>query len=293
MVKMLRGPDATYEPSRRSINWLKLKKDYLSGTGDSLDLVVIGGYYGKGKRTNVYGAFLLACYDEDQEAYQSVCKIGTGFSEADLEAHHATLQPLEVPSRKGYYSVGEAKPDVYFEPRVVWEVRPRRSHDWNTDMPRCSPRTCPSGAHPYRAAPADRQPRVYRRAGIDRLARDLAALPALCPCVAAAWLTRTDVQASATTRRPKRARRPSRYAPCRAAHAHRRSRLCTARRQSPARAAAAATRRTTSGRRGRCAQPLVSCEVCHVAKMCNCATSPFTRCCGRAWPRASRRSPCT
>ncbi|WFD26326.1 hypothetical protein MNAN1_001305 [Malassezia nana] len=122
MIKMLRGGDATYEPSRRSINWLKLKKDYLSGTGDSLDLVVIGGYYGKGKRTNVYGAFLLACYDEDSETYQSICKIGTGFSEADLASHHATLQALEIQQKKGYYDVGEAKPDVFFEPRIVWEV---------------------------------------------------------------------------------------------------------------------------------------------------------------------------
>ncbi|PKI83545.1 hypothetical protein MVES_002387 [Malassezia vespertilionis] len=119
MVKMLKGPDSTYEPSRRSINWLKIKKDYLSGTGDSLDLAVIGGYYGKGKRTNVYGAFLLACYDDEQEAYQSICKIGTGFSEADLEAHYNNLKPLEIETKKGYYDVGEAKPDVYFEPRVV------------------------------------------------------------------------------------------------------------------------------------------------------------------------------
>jgi DNA ligase-1 len=122
MVKMLEGNDATYEPSRRSMNWLKLKKDYLAGTGDSLDLVVIGAYFGKGKRTNVYGAFLLACYDADSESYQAVCKIGTGFSEEALETHHKTLSALEIATRKGYYDVGDAKPDVYFEAKVVWEV---------------------------------------------------------------------------------------------------------------------------------------------------------------------------
>ncbi|SNX83711.1 probable CDC9 - DNA ligase I [Melanopsichium pennsylvanicum] len=122
MVKMLSGPDSTYEPSRRSMNWLKLKKDYLAGTGDSLDLVVIGGYYGKGKRTNVYGAFLLACYDSDSETYQTICKIGTGFSEADLESHYRALKELEISGKKGYYDVGEAKPDVYFEAKIVWEV---------------------------------------------------------------------------------------------------------------------------------------------------------------------------
>lgn len=68
--------------------------------------------------------------DEDSETYQSICKIGTGFSEADLASHHATLQALEIHQKKGYYDVGEAKPDVriaylrkvYFEPRIVWEV---------------------------------------------------------------------------------------------------------------------------------------------------------------------------
>lgn len=122
MVKMLSGVDSTYEPSRRSMNWLKLKKDYLAGTGDSLDLVVIGGYYGKGKRTNVYGAFLLACYDSDSETFQTICKIGTGFTEQDLESHYKTLKQLEISGKKGYYDVGEAKPDVYFEAKVVWEV---------------------------------------------------------------------------------------------------------------------------------------------------------------------------
>ncbi|TBU38931.1 ATP-dependent DNA ligase [Dichomitus squalens] len=122
MVKMLEGEFSHYQPSRRTVNWLKLKKDYLAGVGDSLDLVVVGGYYGKGKRTNVYGAFLLACYDADAEEYQTICKIGTGFSDEALQAHYETLKPLEVHAPRGDIKIGGAKPDVWFEPKVVWEV---------------------------------------------------------------------------------------------------------------------------------------------------------------------------
>ena len=121
MVKMLEGEGSTYEPSRRSMNWLKVKKDYLAGVGDSFDLVVIGGYHGRGKRTAVYGAFLLACYDPESESYQSICKIGTGFSEEMLESHYASLNPIEC-EKKSYYDLGTATPDVYFEPKFVWEV---------------------------------------------------------------------------------------------------------------------------------------------------------------------------
>ncbi|KZO91954.1 ATP-dependent DNA ligase [Calocera viscosa TUFC12733] len=122
MVKMLESDASFYEPSRRSVNWLKLKKDYLSGVGDSLDLVVVGAYHGHGKRTAVYGAFLLACYDSDAEQFQTICKIGTGFSDEALQQHYHILKDSEVEVMRSDIAPGQAKPDVWFTPKVVWEV---------------------------------------------------------------------------------------------------------------------------------------------------------------------------
>lgn len=95
MVKTLKD-NSSYEPSKRSFKWLKLKKDYIeseNGVGDSLDLVVVGADYGKGKRTGVYGSFLLAVYDPDTETYQTASKLGTGLSEEELKKAYDALQP--------------------------------------------------------------------------------------------------------------------------------------------------------------------------------------------------------
>lgn len=123
MVKTLEK-EATYEPANRSHKWLKLKKDYLDGIGDSTDLVPIGAFYGRGRRTGVYGAYLLACYDPETEMYQAITKLGTGLSDEQLKIFSQQLAEKVVDRAPRDYAIGEGaiKPDVWFEPSCVWEI---------------------------------------------------------------------------------------------------------------------------------------------------------------------------
>lgn len=123
MVKMLDGEESHYEPSKRSRNWLKLKKDYLAGVGDSLDLCVLGGFFGRGKRTGTYGGFLLGCYNQDTGEFETACKIGTGFSDELLADLYNKLKDTVIDGPKATYVYDSgAEPDVWFEPTLLFEV---------------------------------------------------------------------------------------------------------------------------------------------------------------------------
>ncbi|ETW04617.1 hypothetical protein H310_03812 [Aphanomyces invadans] len=122
MVKTL-STEATYEPANRSHKWLKLKKDYLDGIGDSTDLVPVGAFFGRGKRTGVYGAYLLACYDPETEMYQCITKLGTGLSDEVLNLFYNQLRDCTIDRPRNDYAINDLiKPDVWFEPTQVWEI---------------------------------------------------------------------------------------------------------------------------------------------------------------------------
>ncbi|TYH59849.1 hypothetical protein ES332_D08G250100v1 [Gossypium tomentosum] len=82
--------------------------------GDTLDLLPVAAFHGK--RTGVCGSFLLACYDDNNEEYQGICKIGIGFTEAVCEECSASLRSKVIPEPKhSYYHYTGEMPDVWFE----------------------------------------------------------------------------------------------------------------------------------------------------------------------------------
>ena len=115
------GPDASYQAGARGWQWIKLKRDYRTELSDTVDLVAVGAFAGRGRRAGVYGALLLAAYDPAADLFRTVTKCGTGFSDADLAALPARLAPLAAPHRPARVDARQ-EPDLWFEPGLVLEI---------------------------------------------------------------------------------------------------------------------------------------------------------------------------
>ena len=118
---MLKDLDSTYRAGIRGSNWLKLKREYQNDLGDSLDLVVVGAFFGKGRRTGKYGTLLLASYNDEEDTFPSICKVGTGFTDESLDQLYQILSP-KVTLKKNPRIVSEMEADVWFEPELVIEI---------------------------------------------------------------------------------------------------------------------------------------------------------------------------
>jgi len=114
--------DSVYQAGARGWNWIKYKRDYKSEMTDTVDLVVVGAFHGRGKRAGTYGAYLLAAYDPDKDIFETVTKVGTGFTDADLEKLPKMLKKHQIAHRHPRVN-STIEMDVWFEPAVVIETR--------------------------------------------------------------------------------------------------------------------------------------------------------------------------
>ena len=121
MAKSL-GEDSAYRAGARGWQWIKYKREYQSELQDTLDLVIVGALQGHGRRSSWFGSFLMAAYNREEDVFESVCKLGTGFDDA-------TLQKLTDELKETVHEGGphpRVRPgidmDVWFVPTKVLEV---------------------------------------------------------------------------------------------------------------------------------------------------------------------------
>ncbi|KAK3904472.1 ATP-dependent DNA ligase [Staphylotrichum tortipilum] len=116
---------ATYTPDKRLESWLKVKKDYTSSS-DTLDLIPIAAWHGTGRKAQWWSPILLAVRNEHTGALEAVCKCISGFTDAFYRANRAFYDPAEGINTRarqpGGVEYNGPMPDVWFEPREVWEV---------------------------------------------------------------------------------------------------------------------------------------------------------------------------
>jgi DNA ligase-1 len=115
------GKDSVYQAGARGWLWIKYKRDYKSEMTDTVDLVVVGAFHGRGKRAGAYGALLLAAYNSQNDTFETVTKCGTGFTDEDLAKLPRMLQ-RHIVQHKHPRVNSTLEADVWFEPSVTIEV---------------------------------------------------------------------------------------------------------------------------------------------------------------------------
>lgn len=115
--------ESFYTPGKRGWLWIKWKREYATKIADTFDLVVIGAFKGKGKRSGMYGALLCAVYNNKQDQFETLCKLGSGFTDEQLKELPKKIKKYEAKTKPARVIVHKnLEPDVWFTPAIVVEV---------------------------------------------------------------------------------------------------------------------------------------------------------------------------
>ncbi|KAM9830797.1 DNA ligase 4 [Syngnathus typhle] len=131
---MVKDPSSFYKPDKRGEGWLKIKPEYVGGLMDELDVLIVGGYWGKGRRGGMMSHFLCAVAEapkpgEKPSVFHTLCRIGSGYTMKELydlglklAKHWKVYRKNDPPAN---ILCATEKPEVYIEPRnsVILQVK--------------------------------------------------------------------------------------------------------------------------------------------------------------------------
>src|SRR3989344_1406490 len=119
VIKKLESP---YEAGGRNFNWVKLKRQQSGELNDTLDCVILGYVFGKGKRTAFgAGALLVGVYDDKNDEFVTVSKIGTGLSDEEWKEIHKRADKIKVDHKPARVN-SVIEPSVWIKPEIVIEI---------------------------------------------------------------------------------------------------------------------------------------------------------------------------
>src|ERR1700694_1724843 len=114
--------DSPYQAGARNFNWVKLKRNTSGQLNDTIDVVLLGSYRGKGKRAEFgAGALLAGVYDSDKDEFVTISKLGTGLSDQGWREIYERLAKLEVAEKPARVN-SNFVPDAWLKPAIVVEV---------------------------------------------------------------------------------------------------------------------------------------------------------------------------
>ncbi len=121
MAKKLQG---VYKPGVREWNWIKYKRSYSVKLEDTIDCLVMGYDFGKGKRASFgIGAFLVGVYDKEKDKYVTIAKIGTGLTDNEWKELKKRCDSFKTDHKPALYEVDkQIQPDVWVKPAIVVEI---------------------------------------------------------------------------------------------------------------------------------------------------------------------------
>lgn len=117
--------DGIYQPGARGWNWIKFKRSYSSKINDTVDCLVMGYDLGRGKRTGFgIGAFLVGVYDEKQDKFLTMAKIGTGLTDEEWKQLKVQSAKFKVQKKPNQYLVDKMMEcDAWITPSIIVEIR--------------------------------------------------------------------------------------------------------------------------------------------------------------------------
>ncbi len=115
-------PDSVYTAGARNFNWIKLKQSYSQELSDTIDVCIVGYFFGRGARARFgIGGVLAAVYDESTDTFKTITKIGSGFTEDELGKFKSMLDTAAITHRHARVN-SDIEADVWVEPRFVIAV---------------------------------------------------------------------------------------------------------------------------------------------------------------------------